>query len=211
VFGPQDHVIDPDGDGGAGPAHFRERLRQRAGHRLRYPGRRRIAGVFAQRRYVDVNSADSSRKRECAARRAGAGKRDRAEDAESGAAHDRECGPRNLGMRASARCAEGPRAVYDVAGPLDESQHVTEVGESARRQPVPWPSPWLGGRPPMARSSSAEGRNARAHERRGRAPPRSVRVPRSAVAVQLVGEGGAIRGQGSLEWLPRIFLSADMS
>jgi hypothetical protein len=27
----------------------------------------------------------------------------------------------------------------------------------------------------------------------------------------LVGEGGAIRGQGSLEWLPRIFLSADMS
>jgi len=63
----------------------------------------------------------------------------------------------------------------------------------------------------MARSSSAEGRNARAHETRGREPPRSVRVPRSAVAVQQVGEGGAIRGQGSLEWLLRIVLSADMS
>jgi hypothetical protein len=62
----------------------------------------------------------------------------------------------------------------------------------------------------MARSS-AEWRNARAHERRGREPSRSVRVRRSAVAIQQVGEGGAIRGQGSLEWLPRIFLSADMS
>jgi len=58
---------------------------------------------------------------------------------------------------------------------------------------------------------TADGRNARAHERRGRDPSRSVRVPRGAVVVQLVGEGGLMRGQGSLEWLPRIFLSADMS
>jgi hypothetical protein len=63
----------------------------------------------------------------------------------------------------------------------------------------------------MARSSTAEERNARAHEK---AWSRAASIgSRSAKrrAIQLVGEGGAIRGQGSLEWLPRIFLSADMS
>ena len=71
----------------------------------------------------------------------------------------------------------------------------------------------IAGCTPTARdtSSSADGRNARAPERRGPEPSRSVRVPRGAVALQLVGEGGLIRGQRSLEWLPRIFLSADMS
>src|ERR1700722_9526828 len=44
---PEDDVIDPDGDGGPGPPRFGERLRERARHRLRYPGRRRIAGVLA--------------------------------------------------------------------------------------------------------------------------------------------------------------------
>jgi hypothetical protein len=58
---------------------------------------------------------------------------------------------------------------------------------------------------------TADGRNARAHERAGREPSRPVRVPPGTVAIQLVGEGGLIRGQGGLGWLPRIFLSADMS
>src|SRR3984957_18706964 len=161
----KDRVVDPHGDRSPRPPDVGESLSERARKRACDPGRRRIAGVRPQRPHVDFYPAHRARKRESADRRAGAGKRDRAEDAERGAAHNLECGHRNLQMRAWARCAEGPRAICDVVEPVDEGLHVTAAGGSARRQPVPRPSAWLGCQPPTARNTAApEGRNARAHE-----------------------------------------------
>jgi hypothetical protein len=85
------------------PARLRrepQRARPEERARPRPPSDRRRSGVKALRRR---EFRHRSRKRECAARRAGASKRDRGEDAERDAAQNLECGHRNLRMRAWAR------------------------------------------------------------------------------------------------------------
>src|ERR1700722_13529244 len=114
----KDHVVDPRGDRSARLPDVGESLSERGRKHARDPGRRRIAGVRSQRAHVDFYTAHRARKRESADRRAGAGKRDRAEDAERGAARNLECGHRNLLMRAWSSARGSPRRLFTSLAPL---------------------------------------------------------------------------------------------